>query len=330
MSCEKTKYTVSGVLLGFVILFFVLIRFYLVEGYTSNSIDLGVVSDESVSVKSPTTKKDLLLLGDFFEDDKIVAESVYVELRDKSGFYELFSKNSQVARPLASLTKIMTALIALDNSELTDAVVISGDAISQEGDQGLRVGEEWLLDDAIKFMMQSSSNDMAYAVQESISDTLNRRNGNMSLVLNSFVQEMNKKSISLGLKNSFFVDSVGFDLSNSLSGSFGTSEDVAKLLWHSYDTYPGLAKGSIIEEDTLFSGGNPISIKNTNPILREYPEIVLSKTGFTDLAGGNLALVLEAPPGEVVVVIMGSTFSGRFNDARLIIDAVRVWSEDNR
>ena len=247
-----------------------------------------------------------------------------VQYRDADGDHDLYALEADVERPLASLTKTMTAVTALQYADIVDQVTVTIDAIAQEGDHGLADGLRFPVEEAVSFMMQSSSNDMAYAVQESVSEELIEARG---AVVNVFVKEMNNQASLLGMENTFFIDAIGFDESERLSGSYGTPYDMAKLLWHVTDLYPDIAAASVRPKASYFIGDEQLNIENTNPILEDYEEITFSKTGFTDLAGGNLTLVADTPEGRVVIVLMGSTFNGRFADARIILDGIQEWSE---
>ena len=93
----------------------------------------------------------------------------------------LFAKNATTSLPLASITKVMTATVALSLVPETTFIPIDLEAIKQEGDSGLRVGEKWLLRDLIKLMLVESSNDAAYAVSSTVGiiakGTENRKEG---------------------------------------------------------------------------------------------------------------------------------------------------------
>lgn len=273
----------------------------------------------------------LTSLDRYFDVEELLSLAVYVEYRDANGRQVLFEREGQAERPLASLTKTMTAITAMQNADLVDTVFVSQDAIGQEGDQQLATGMRVPLMQAINFLMQSSSNDMAYAVQESVSSALlGKNNADEMSVVNTFVRAMNDQARSIGLEHSFFVDAVGFDESERLSGSYGSPSDVARLLWEVIDLYPEVANGSIQSTDSYSFGGKEIIINNTNPLLKKENTLLFSKTGFTDLAGGNLALVSDLGGGKkAAIVTMGSTYEGRFKDAEIILKALEQWLEFN-
>ncbi|MEK9209363.1 MAG: serine hydrolase, partial [Patescibacteria group bacterium] len=100
-----------------------------------------------------------------FEDINLEAKSVYVF--DVKENREIFSLNAEEKLPLASLTKLMTAIVAEENIPSYVLIPISKNAIAREGDSGLTVEERWPVFDLIDVMLISSSNDAAYALAES-------------------------------------------------------------------------------------------------------------------------------------------------------------------
>jgi D-alanyl-D-alanine carboxypeptidase len=222
----------------------------------------------------------------------------------------LFEKNSTVPLPLASLTKIMTSTIAIENIESTDTVIISEKAFNQQEDQGLFVGEEWSRDDLVKFMILESSNDAAYAIGEKIGG------------IDETVALMNLKANEMGLSMEFSNVS-GLDTPDSV-GALGSAEDVARLLSYSYKNNPEIWDATTREKVIFQSISNFIhEAENTN-YDAELHFILASKTGFTDRAGGNLAIMynkgLDHP---IIVVLLGSTLEGRFNDMKILLSAIR-------
>ncbi len=344
MDFERTKYIILS-LLVIVVMGVVVVEVaspqdpFLAErkeeagsGEVLGAQDMLADSEIELLKTSTTTEKIFLTsLDRYFNEDGLLSSSMYVEYRDSEGERVLFEREGQTERPLASLTKTMTAITAMENADLVETVFVSQDAIDQEGDQQLAVGMRVPLKQAISFLMQSSSNDMAYAVQESVSSALVGKNSaDETTVVNTFVRAMNDRARTIGLEHSFFVDAVGFDESERLSGSYGSPADVAKLLWWVMDLYPEIARESVKPSATYNFGDKEIVIKNTNPLLQKDKNIIFSKTGFTDLAGGNLALVADLGEGkQVAIVVMGSTYDGRFVDAQIILDALEQWLQFN-
>src|SRR3989338_4628173 len=221
----------------------------------------------------------------------------------------LIQKNSSLQYPLASLTKIMTSIIALEKLKTDETIIISREAFDQPEDQGLFVGEEWGRDELIQFMFLESSNDAAYALAEKIGG------------VEETVILMNLRSEELGL-HIRFTNVTGLDTPESI-GAMGSAEDIARLLAYAYHTYPLIWDVTTKNTSTLYSlSGFVHEAENTN-YNSELTFTRASKTGFTDRAGGNLAIIydigLEHP---VVAVVLGSTLEGRFLDMKNVISLV--------
>ena len=139
----------------------------------------------------------------------IGAKAAYVyDIRTKT---VLFAKNENTRLPLASLTKVMSALVAQDLSPLYGTVVVSSEALTAEGDSGLIQDEKWSLKDILDFSLLTSSNDGMRAVALSLG-ALSSAKASPEEIINDFVGEMNRKASELGLKNTYFWNETGLDL----------------------------------------------------------------------------------------------------------------------
>lgn len=229
-----------------------------------------------------------------FENINLEAKSVYIYdvVKEKS----IFELNADSQLPLASLTKLMTAVVAKENIPEWMLIDIGEESVLQEGDSGFMLGERWKIADIIDAMLISSSNDAAAAIALNSED---------------FISLMNKKSADLNLAQTYFLNATGLDLTNYLSGGYGSAKDVAKLMDYLVKKHPSLLE--VTRYDSLKI--NSRNFKNTNKLIEHLPGIIGSKTGFSDLARGNLAVVfdmgLEHP---VIIVALGSSEEGRFED----------------
>lgn len=246
-----------------------------------------------------------------FENIKLEARGVYIYNIDSGDV--VFSKNENNVFGIASLTKIITSLVALDELSLVEPIIISKGAAETEGETGLKEGELWFRDDLLELMLIASSNDAGIAIQEEI----NREGKDL-------VSLMNEKTSSLGLSDLKFKNPTGLDEGDSISAT-GTPKGVARMLGFAYKENPDFFKKTAKE---VFSkrnlDGKLNRILNTNPILSSDTEmkILASKTGYTSLAGGSLALIVESEKGErLAIAILGSSFDGRFKDAENLIRA---------
>lgn len=229
----------------------------------------------------------------------------------------LYAKNEETQFPLASLTKVMTALIAEELSPEGILITIDSNALETEGDSGLLIGEQWRLKDITDLTLVSSSNDGARALA-SLGSLVAQDESTPPE--ESFVRQMNSKARSIGLQQTYFLNESGLDVNSSTSGAYGSAEDMALLFAYVLDHYPELL------EATTQSGLRTSSLSvahvasNTNDIAGSIPGILASKTGFTELAGGNLVVAFEAGPTRTIVIsVLGSTVDGRFDDMEKLI-----------
>jgi serine-type D-Ala-D-Ala carboxypeptidase (penicillin-binding protein 5/6) len=300
----------------FAVLFFAL-AFILVGSFIfSTKVNRG---DSSVPTETAST---------FFPPDAIEAKAAYVyDVRTKT---VLFAKNENTRLPLASLTKVMSALVALDTSPSYGTITITLNALKAEGDSGLLVDEKWSLGRLLDFSLTTSSNDGMRAVALSLG-ALSRADATSEEIINDFVGEMNLKASELGLQNTYFWNETGLDESDFKGGAYGTARDMSMLVEYVLAYHPELFIATRESLSTLQSIDNyPHVAKNTNIIANEIPKLLASKTGFTNTAGGNLIIAFDPELGRPIIIsILGSTEKGRFEDARALIASVMEYIKEN-
>jgi D-alanyl-D-alanine carboxypeptidase len=246
---------------------------------------------------------------DFFETLSLHAESAYVY--DTMSNTELFSKESDMQFPLASLTKVMTALVVRERVFADTRIFIQESDLSPEGDSGLSPGESFSRDGLVDFMLAVSSNDAARALARSATGGAER-----------FVEYMNEKAAQLGMTQTFFLNESGLDENMNVSGAYGSAQDMGVLFRYVLETYPNLLQATAYPESPVISSDTLHTATNTNIIAQDIPGLVAGKTGYTDLAGGNLAVVFEVEPmHRIVVVVLGSSAEERFVDVEKLINA---------
>lgn len=256
------------------------------------------------------------------------AKAAYVyDVRNKT---VLFAKNENVRLPLASLTKIMSALVAEDLSPLYGMVTVSGEALETEGDSGLYKDERWSLKDILDFSLVTSSNDGMRAVALSLG-ALSKAGASPEEITNDFVGEMNGKASELDLKNTYFWNETGLDESEVKGGAYGTARDITTLLEYILIHHPELfaaTRETVIKIQSL--DNHEHIAKNTNNLVGKIPGLLASKTGFTNTAGGNLIVVFDPELGRPIVIsILGSTEDGRFEDLDVLVGAIMKYINDN-
>ncbi len=198
---------------------------------------------------------------------------------------KILIQKDNTAKPLASVTKLMTALVSMRYCQ--DTVNFEDKEIKKA--------------DAVEMMLVESSNEIAEAL------------ANICPNRQDFIDNMNRTAKDLGLSMTF-VNPSGLDENNETeSSAFGSPLDVAILINRLYLDYP------TILESTSFSIFN--GIKNTNNYASNWPFLLGSKTGYTDIAHGNLAILFEPIPNKrISIVVLGSTKEDRFTDVQKLMN----------
>lgn len=256
-------------------------------------------------------------------ESDIEATAAYVY--DVKSGETLYEQNADEVLPLASVTKLMTALIVAELVEAGEVITVSAEAVAQYGNSGLRVGERITADNLMVYALLSSSNDAAYALAASIGDELFPGEGS-----EAFIDAMNVRAEELGLENTIFQNPTGLDVSNVESGAQGTAADINKLMAHLLTEHPDLLATTQTGATRIYNeDGDFHEAANTNRILQRIPSLLGSKTGFTDLAGGNLTIAYDAGLNRpIIITVLGSSFVGRFQDVETLLTATQqAWPD---
>lgn len=258
------------------------------------------------------------------EDIVIAGKSAYVW--DVSEQRVLFSKNADEVLPLASITKLMTALVAYELINFDETVVIPLDAIKQEGVSGFFDGEKFTFQSLTDLTLMSSSNDGAYALAAAGGALLE---DDLSKQPSAFVDAMNIKAEEIGLTNTTFLNPTGLDVSTTKSGSYSTARETTFLMEYLLEKYPEVLSATQKSHTNIFNEtGSYHDAENTNVIIEDVPNLIGSKTGYTDLAGGNLVIAFDAGLNRpIIVTVLGSTRNGRFTDVKKLVEAVQMSME---
>ena len=225
----------------------------------------------------------------------------------------LWGTGQQKQRPIASITKVMTALVVLDRQiDLARDVVVSARDVRRASTTYLRRRERVTLDNLMHLALIASDNAAARV--------LARATG---LGTKEFVQAMNKKADELGLQNTQFVDPSGLHEDN-----LSTPYDVARLITVA-SREPAIARIMRNRTYRLRTSRRGLTIRNTNRLLRGRYSIEAGKTGYIDEAGYCLAAVVKLPGKDplAVVVLGASSNSGRFREVRRLVDWVSTKGE---
>lgn len=227
----------------------------------------------------------------------------------------LSEKKADEVIAIASLTKLMTAIIVLENYNLDDLIQISASAIATYGDAGnLQIGEIMTIRDLLYITLIESSNDGAEALAEKMG-------------VSTFVYKMNEKAASLGMNNTWFINPSGLDEGNLYN--FSTVNDLKKMVVYILENHSLIAEILSLPEKELTShSGISRTIKNTNVLLKESDAYLWGKTGYTNRANGCLILILNNfsinnNQGYVINIIAGA--DDKFGEARKL----EQWLEES-
>lgn len=253
-----------------------------------------------------------------FQNIDITAKSaVVIDVINKT---KIFSKNSSEPLPLASLTKVMTALVVSEILEKDENIKITREYLKPEGDSGLVVGDIWKAKDLRDFTLITSSNDGALALA-TLAEFKNKTEIGSS-TKEEFIKEMNNKALKIGMVNSVFFNEHGLDKSMDRGGAYGSAEDVATLFEHVIKNYPEIIEATKYKNIELKSLEKKYNAENTNIFVNKIPNLIASKTGYTDLAGGNLVIAFDVGLNRPIIIsVLGSTQEGRFEDALKLVNA---------
>lgn len=249
--------------------------------------------------------------NDYLQGVRLTAKAAIVY--DLATGETLYEKNAEAQLPLASLTKLLTVYAALGTLSPETPITISETALSVEGESGLQLGETFTFERLAKLALVASSNDAAAAIAE----TASTKKGVARASL------MGSAITSAKLTQTYAVNGTGLDESTSTSGAYGSARDVALLSGALLKTAPTLALSTVERNVTVYSEDGAIhTLDNTNQQVSSQPGTLLSKTGYTDLAGGNLAVVFDASFNHpIAIVVLGSTKEGRFSDVDVLMQA---------
>lgn len=258
-----------------------------------------------------------------FDDITLLARSALVV--DVTGAEVLYARAPEEQRPLASITKVMTALVAAEVLASDERVGITEQALAREGDSGFVAGDVWRAQELIDFTLITSSNDGAQALALAAEPYIRERYPQAPRQ-DAFIWRMNQKAQELALTQTYYLDATGLDESKTQASALGSAADMAALLGYAIETHPGVFSATA-KDGKLIAGenGNEHTANNTNTLLGEIPGLIAGKTGYTDLAGGNLAIIFDASIGRpIIAVVLGSTKEGRFRDMQKLVDATRT------
>ena len=222
----------------------------------------------------------------------VSAQAVYII--DNETEAVLFEKNPDQRLPMASLTKIMTALVVLKNYQLDEMVTVPKECTGLPPFKvGYAVGQKLNVEELLYGMLVTSASDASCALSHHFEE--------------NFLELMNQKALELNLSQTHFENEIGLDGENG--NHLSTAKDLVKLS-------KGALKNGVFRK--IVGTAQWQGLTSTNELLFTLPGTTGIKTGFTEQAGGCLAVSYERSGREILGVILGS--EDRFLDARQILN----------
>lgn len=214
----------------------------------------------------------------------------------------IYEKNSHTRQYPASITKIMTAYLAIKNGDLNSTITMSDAAVwgidRSSSHIALDVGEEISMSDALYAVMLMSANEAAWAIAEQVSGSLE-----------NFVQLMNNTAQSLGCKDTHFTNANGLHDPDHYTTAYDmaliTKEALTSKTFREYasETYHEIPPTNMNNETRYLTQGNRMMLSNSEYY---YPACQGGKTGYTDDAGGTLVVWAEKNDMQLICVTMGA------------------------
>jgi D-alanyl-D-alanine endopeptidase (penicillin-binding protein 7) len=242
---------------------------------------------------------------------KIALRSSSALVQDAETGEIVYGKNAEAVVPIASITKLMTAMVVLDAGlDLDEKITLSReDAVQMKGSRSrLRTGLSLTRGELLLLALMSSENRAAAALGQSYPGGLE-----------AFVDAMNEKAATLEMHDSRFVEPTGLSPAN-----VSTASDLAKMVRAAHD-YPLIREYSTKSRATVRASGRALQYGNTNGLVRSsYWEIGLSKTGYISEAGRCLVMQVRLAEKDLIVVLLDSWGKqSRIGDA----NRLRKWLE---
>lgn len=231
--------------------------------------------------------------GPIEEPEGLLGQSAL--LMDADSGRVLFEKDGHRQMPMASTTKILTCLVALEQADPEDIVTVSSEAASQPDVQmNICVGEEYRLLDLLYGMMLESYNDVAVAVAEHVGGTAE-----------GFAERMNEKAVQLGCQDSYFITPNGLDAQDEKDVHHTTAYDLALILSAAIqnETFLTITQTNSYTIHEL-NGKRSVAANNHNSLLSSMEGALSGKTGFTGDAGYCYAGAVQKEGKTLVAVTL--------------------------
>ena len=224
---------------------------------------------------------------------KLFLKSAAAVVFDQATGEILYGKNSQSIHPIASITKLMTAMVVLDAQlDAEELIVVTDDEVDylRNTQSRLHLGAALTRDEMLRLALMASENRAAAALSRAYPGGRE-----------AFIRAMNEKALSLGLRGTRFADSTGLSSTN-----VSTAEDLAALVAHAH-SYAKIREYSTQRQHETEVSGRKLAFRNTNGLVANPGwGIGLSKTGFINEAGRCLVMQAQLAGRGVIIVLLDS------------------------
>ena len=275
-------------------------------------VALGICCTLFILIQNPAAAAET---GQQEEKEKLSLNARAAVLMDADSGRILYGKNETMVFPMASTTKIMTLIVALEHNEPDQIVMASAGASAMpEVRLGVHEGERYRMEDLYYAMMLESFNDAAMMIAE----------GTVGSVEN-FAELMNEKAISLGCTQTYFITPNGLDAADEQGVHSSTAEDMAKIMRYAIDNEDFLkitqtADYSFTDCDRKRS----FEVHNKNVLLTMMDGVLSGKTGYTADAGYCYVCAVKKDDRTFIAALLGSGWPPhkgyKWSDVQTLLD----------
>ena len=275
-------------------------------------VALGICCTLFILIQNPAAAAET---GQQEEKEKLSLNARAAVLMDADSGRILYGKNETMAFPMASTTKIMTLIVALEHNEPDQIVMASAGASAMpEVRLGVHEGERYRMEDLYYAMMLESFNDAAMMIAE---DTVGS--------VENFAELMNEKAISLGCTQTYFITPNGLDAADEKGVHSSTAEDMAKIMRYAIDNEDFLkitqtADYSFTDCDRKRS----FEVHNKNVLLTMMDGVLSGKTGYTADAGYCYVCAVKKDDRTFIAALLGSGWPPhkgyKWSDVQTLLD----------
>ena len=277
-----------------------------------------------------------LIMGDTVENRQLTVsqcpdiEAQYAYVVDEDGTV-YFERDADEETQIASITKVMTAIVAIENGDLEDEITVSEKAAEiGESSAELQEGDTLTLEQALRALMVPSGNDAAEALAEFYGHQMLEAEGDDTTNWNEtaarFVEAMNEKAAEIGMENTVFTNPHGLDYDVYEGELHSTARDVAKMV--AYAMQDSTFREVVALGDTTIKVNRDgskagIELEPTDELIGNYDGACGVKTGYTELAGNCFAAACNRDDKDLYAIVLNSSDeTQRFNDAETLFDWV--------